>query len=156
MAKLARFHEKKESLPPVETVIQLSLAEINTYDRVYLVLDALDETSKDVNTKIRDYLTRTFPSQLSILCTSRAIPNIVQTFASDEFIDVIAHNDDIWKYIRQVFQQSTQLCDVVSLLKDIDENRVGITVVEKARGMYDRRFLQLLPSNHSPGSFLRG
>ena len=155
MATLAPSHERKESLPSIETVRQLLFAEIYTYDRVYLVLDGLDETSEDVNLRIRDDLT-TFPSQLSILFTSRNIFRIAQTFASDESIEVIPQNDDIWKYIRQTFQESNQLREVVSRLKGIDENGVGTIVVQKARGMYDHQFLQLLPSNHSPGSFLCG
>jgi len=155
MATLAPSHERKESLPSIETVRQLLFAEIYTYDRVYLVLDGLDETSEDVNLRIRDDLT-TFPSQLSILFTSRNIFRIAQTFASDESIEVIPQNDDIWKYIRQTFQESNQLREVVSRLKGIDENGVGTIVVQKARGMYDCQFLQLLPSNHSPGSFLCG
>ena len=155
MRRLTDCH-KKRSLPNVETIIQLSIDEINTYDRVYLVLDALDETPEDVNTRIRDYLTSTFPSQLSILFTSRPIPSIAETFKGDKRIDVIVQNDDIWKYIREAFEQSTQLRNVASRLKDIDEKGVGTRVVERARGMYDPQFLQLLSSNHSPGSFLRG
>jgi hypothetical protein len=82
-----------------DTVISLLRAEIETYERVYLVLDALDETSEDLGPSLRDFLVTKLPEHLSILCASRPHENIMNTFRDDETIDIPVNMDepDIWK-----------------------------------------------------------
>ena len=75
-----------------DTVLSLLRAEIETYERVYLVLDALDETSEDLGPSLRDFLVTNLPECLSILCTSRREQNIVNTFRDDETIEIRGHH----------------------------------------------------------------
>ena len=77
-----------------DTVLSLLRDEAKIYERIYLVLDALDETSEYLGPNLRDFLVLKLPKHISILCTSRRHENIMNTFRDDEMIDITAHMED--------------------------------------------------------------
>ena len=72
---LGPYHRHGQSRPSLELVIALLCDEIKTYDRIYLILDALG---------LRDFLVKKLPEHISILCTSSRHENIMNTFQDDE------------------------------------------------------------------------
>ena len=130
--RLGPYHMNGQSLPSLELVISLLCAEIETYERVYLVLDALDETSEDLGTSIRDFLVTKLPEHLSFLCTSRRHENIMNTFQDDETIDITAHTEDLKTYIAAKFDSKPLLG---KLSGTIGKDAVIRKVIEKSGGM---------------------
>ena len=109
--------------------------EIKTYDRVYVVLDALDESHNDISIKVRHSLIHDLPDNVSLLCTSRRIPEIMNTFAGDQLFDITAQNKDLRKYVEAFFEDTPGLCDLVKRTNGVDQETVTSKVLEKARGM---------------------
>ena len=77
-----------------DTVLSLLRDEAKAYERIYLVVDALDETSEDFGPSLSDFLFTKLPQHISILCTSRRQKNIMNTFRGDETIDITAYMED--------------------------------------------------------------
>ena len=117
----------------MELVVALLCDEIKTYDRIYLILDALDETSEDLGLSLLDFLVKKLPEHISILCTSRRHENIMNTFQDDETIDITAHLEDLISYIAARFDSN-------SLLGRLWERSLGKVafidkIVERSGGM---------------------
>ena len=122
---LGPYHRHGQSRPSLELVIALLCDEIKTYDRIYLILDALDETSEDLGRSLRDFFVKKLPEQISILCTSRRHENIMNTFRDDKTIDITAHLEDLITYIAARFDSN-------SLLGRLSERSIGkVAVIDK-------------------------
>ncbi|KAJ6041236.1 hypothetical protein N7460_006626 [Penicillium canescens] len=93
-------------LPSVEKLIELLISVINSYGKVFMVLDALDEINASDGTT-RSLIATLFEIQkeapISFLATSRhaAIANILSVFRSNEsqFLDIRASDEDVRTYI---------------------------------------------------------
>ena len=106
-------------------LLSLLRDEAKTYERIYLVLDALDETSEDLGPSLRDFLVTKLPEHISILCTSRPHENIMNTFRDDKTIDITAHLEDLITYIAARFDSN-------SLLGRLSERSIGkVAVIDK-------------------------
>ena len=113
---LGPYHRHGQSRPSLELVIALLCDEIKTYDRIYLILDALG---------LRDFLVKKLPEHISILCTSRRHENIMNTFRDDKTIDITAHLEDLITYIAARFDSN-------SLLGRLSERSIGkVAVIDK-------------------------
>ena len=106
---LGQYHRHDQSPPSKELVIRLLCDEVKTYERIYLVLDALDETSEDLGPSLRSFFVTKLPEPLSILCTSRRHPSIVNTFPDNETIDITADTEDMRTYIAAKFDSNPLL-----------------------------------------------
>jgi hypothetical protein len=93
----------------LELVIALLCDEVRTCECIYLVLNALDETSEDLGPSLHDFLVTKLPEHLSILCTLHCHENIVNTFQDDEMIDITAHMEDLITYIVAKFDSKPLL-----------------------------------------------
>ncbi|KAJ7592291.1 ankyrin repeat-containing domain protein [Mycena floridula] len=124
------------SRPPSLTALMVALqGQFQLYSHVYLVVDALDESSEGMrNDFLSNILPLTASGHLHILITSRDIPTIAQKFTNDSRINVRAHTDDVQTYISQRIQQGR----LKSLLKgDLYlKNDIVVQITKKAAGMF--------------------
>jgi ATP/maltotriose-dependent transcriptional regulator MalT len=133
--KLLPYQRKPPARPSETEILSLLCDEIKTYDRVYVVLDALDESRNDIAIKVHHSLIHDLPDNVSLLCTSRRIPEIMKTFAGDQLFDITAHNEDLRKYVKAFFEDTPGLCDLVARTNEVDQETVASKVLERARGM---------------------
>lgn len=133
--RLGLYRRKHPARPSEADILALLSAEIQTYDRVYIVLDALDESPGTMSLNLRQSLIQYLPDSASLLCTSRRMPDIMATFATDRLFDITAHNEDLMKFIGSVFDESSRLRAVIQRSEGLDEEKLASIVLEKAKGM---------------------
>ncbi|KAJ7591976.1 hypothetical protein C8J56DRAFT_1162497 [Mycena floridula] len=109
-------------------------AQIQLYACVYLVINALDESSSET----QDILVSTVhclaeSGHLHVLVTSR--PTIGDKFANDSQIHIWANDCDIRRYITQRIRDRKELQKVVNGDKTLQDEIIN-KVTEKADGMY--------------------
>lgn len=139
-----------------EDILTLLSNEIGSYDQVYLVLDALDESPGDMSSLICPYILANFPPNLSLLCTSRRIQAIIDTFTDirvqvlDLSTQIQARDDDMRMYVDTFFSEGLDPTKSFRNLiarakyqgKQLDKETLTVRVLERARGMcaYTRWF----------------
>lgn len=129
---------KPGARPSDDEILSLVCTEIRSYDRVYLVLDALDESPGNISTAIRSFIVNSLPENVSLLCTSRRIQRIMDAVTpAERFIDLTSHIEDMEKYIDAVFSDpgAGEFREVVSRTKDVDQDVLRLKVLERAQGM---------------------
>jgi hypothetical protein len=134
---LQKQHKEKGCRPSLDTLTTVLKNEIETYSRLFIVVDALDEcfpeqVQEDLLEKLRS-LTITSPAKLMV--TSRYIPSIESAICADIKLDIIANNNDIKSFVEARISKNSMLKRLVTKVPSIEEKVVG-TVVEKAQGMY--------------------
>ncbi|KAJ7574967.1 ankyrin repeat-containing domain protein [Mycena floridula] len=159
---LESFHaafKANKSLPTSLTPFMVALqGQLQLYSRVYLVVDALDESSERMRD---DFLfnirSLTESGHLHVLITSRDIPSITHEFVNDSCIKIWAHEDDVQTYISLRIQQERRLKSLIR--GDLDlKNEIVLQVTEKAAGMFllVRLHLDSLASKHNRKALREG
>ncbi|KAJ7591960.1 ankyrin repeat-containing domain protein [Mycena floridula] len=125
-------------------------AQIQLYSRVYLVIDALDESSSET----RDILISTVhhlaeSGHLHVLVTSRQ--TIGDEFANDSQIHIWANDGDIRRYITQRIRDGKELQKVINGDETLQDEIIN-KVTEKADGMFllVRLHLDSLTKKYTP------
>ncbi|KAJ7591860.1 ankyrin repeat-containing domain protein [Mycena floridula] len=125
-------------------------AQIQLYSRVYLVIDALDESSSET----RDELIKTVrhlakSGHLHVLVTSRQ--TIGDKFVNDSQIHIWANDGDIRRYITQRIRDGKELQKVVNGDEALQDEIIN-KVTEKADGMFllVRLHLDSLTKKYTP------
>lgn len=124
-------------------------SQIKTFDRVFIVVDALDECIDDMETNTR----KTFLGKLHeltrrahILFTSRPM-NIERQVKADRKIEIVAKDDDLRKYLQSridTFDHMKYLVDVgVRKDKSFGDNILR-SIVRKSQGMQVSHLRQLV------------
>ncbi|KAJ7591924.1 ankyrin repeat-containing domain protein [Mycena floridula] len=125
-------------------------AQIQLYSRVYLVIDALDESSSETRDILISTVHRLAESgHLHVLVTSRQ--TIGDEFANDSQIHIWANNGDIRRYITQRIRDGKELQKVVNGDETLQDEIVN-KVTEKADGMFllVRLHLDSLTKKYTP------
>ncbi|KAJ7591839.1 ankyrin repeat-containing domain protein [Mycena floridula] len=125
-------------------------AQIQLYSHVYLVIDALDESSSET----RDELIKTVrhlakSGHLHVLVTSRQ--TIGDKFVNDSQIHIWANDSDIRRYITQRIRDGKELQKVVNGDEALQDEIIN-KVTEKADGMFllVRLHLDSLTKKYTP------
>ncbi|KAJ7591832.1 ankyrin repeat-containing domain protein [Mycena floridula] len=135
---LHSIHDCYKAVPPQpRTLHDFTTAlepQIQLYSRVYLVIDALDESSPET----RDILISTVHrlaelGRLHVLVTSRQ--TIGDEFANDSQIHIWANDGDIRRYITQRIRDGKELQKVVNGDETLQDEIIN-KVTEKADGMF--------------------
>jgi hypothetical protein len=101
--KLFQKHSKKRTKPEPAQIHEVVRLAITEWSRVYIVVDALDETPEDNRQYLLNYLTDMGPD-VYLMLTSRydvSLPNITA-----EMFDIRVPEEDIQKY-----DQCAVICD---------------------------------------------
>ncbi|KAJ7589260.1 hypothetical protein C8J56DRAFT_784837, partial [Mycena floridula] len=132
--------------PSIDELFKALQAEVSLYSQVYIVVDALDESSE--SNKAQELF---FPNHqglwsladhVHLLVTSRDIPSISQEFDNTPRISIEAHKEDLETYIRGRIATDKKLKGLVEedmkLAAEIIEE-----VIQKAAGMFLQAHLHL-------------
>ena len=137
---LQNKHKELGRRPSLDTLTTVLKTEIQTYSRLFIVVDALDEcfpeqVREDLLDKLRS-LTTIAPVKLMV--TSRHIPSIECAIHADIKLEIIATESDIKTHVEGRISKDNMLKRLITRAPSMEEKVVGI-VVEKARGMYAGR-----------------
>jgi hypothetical protein len=133
---LYQRHMAKKSRPQLEEVSEALQLVAGNYNRVFFVVDALDESETTDGTRQR-LLSEMFGLQslartsTSFLITSRFVPEDIRKCHHHIEIEIRARNEDIEKYITGQFPR---LSSCVSKRPDL-QNTIKVAIVEAVDGM---------------------
>ena len=130
-----KHHTRYGTPPSLSEIARLLRSQVEKFDVVFIVIDALDECPELDQTR-KNFLAevRALLPKVSLMVTSRNIPSIEKVFKHDTHLEIRAQEQDIRKFIESQTEQRDGLAD---LLEGHDDVRSSIitTVLEKANGM---------------------
>jgi hypothetical protein len=128
-------HVRQGTHPSLSEISRLLRLQVQDFDDVFLVIDALDECSEAHQTRNRflSELRGLLPG-IHLLATSRQIPSIEKSFRGNARLEICANEEDVKAYIETQFTRQDSL---LFLLEDRDDVREDIvtTILGKIRGM---------------------
>ena len=128
-------HARRGTRPSLSETARLLRSQVENFDKVFVVIDALDEcpeldqTRKSFVAEVRGLLPK-----VKLMVTSRNIPSIETMFIDDTCLEIRAQDQDIEMFIRSQMEQRDELVD---LLDGDDEmrSRIIAVVLKKTHGM---------------------
>ena len=135
LVRLYKSHTSNQDRPSISDCAQLLQATVQSYDRVYFVIDALDEFSEASGTR-KDLLAelQKLKPAVNTLITSRDIPSIERLLQDAARIEIRASDEDIKNYVEDRISSSERIASYVKKSPDL-QNRILKNVSEKANGM---------------------
>ena len=132
--ELYRKFTRHQRQPKQEDLEEVMVPTCEAFDRVFLVIDALDECSSERRRRVLEALKRLHEVQsISILVTSRPYPgDVMKAFEPFPKITIEASDPDIRKYVRTEIDNNHNLDDIDGDFKD----EIVIKMSQKARKMY--------------------
>ncbi|KAJ7591828.1 ankyrin repeat-containing domain protein [Mycena floridula] len=151
---LHSIHDCYKSVPPQPRTLRdfttALEAQIQLYSCVYLVIDALDESSSETRDILISTVHRLAESgHLHVLVTSRQM--IGDEFVNDSQIHIWANDGDIRRYITQRIKDGKELQKVINGDETLQDEIIN-KVTEKADGMFllVRLHLDSLTKKYTP------
>ena len=130
-----KHHARYGTRPSLNETARLLRLQVDTFDRVFIVIDALDECPELDQTR-QAFLVevRGLLPNIRLMVTSRNIPSIENIFKHDTRLEIRAQDQDVRKFIESQMEHRD---DLVDLLEGHDDVRSSITsrVLEKTNGM---------------------
>ena len=122
--------------PTVEEIARLLCLQVEKFEKVFIVIDALDECPDD--DRIREKLLGRVRGLLPIanlMVTSRQLPSIESTFKNDLRLEIRAQEQDLQRFVESQMDQEPILA---ALLEghDVVRSSMKSTIVGKTNGMY--------------------
>ncbi|KAH7121183.1 hypothetical protein B0J11DRAFT_59184 [Dendryphion nanum] len=131
MRALHNQHEEKRTRPRLDEISRVLHTVANTYSRVFIIIDALDECQES-----NCCLTRIFDLQakcrLNLFATSRDVPNITKYFVGHISLKISARNEDVKKYITSCMSRLPSfVIDHLEL-----QTKIKTSISKSVRGMF--------------------
>ncbi|KAF9010816.1 ankyrin repeat-containing domain protein [Cyathus striatus] len=130
------IHKKAESNPTEDHLITMLKDEMENRSRTFLVIDALDECSRNTRTQLIGYLRKLLPARLNVLVTSRELGDISELLSGYPFLKIKAANpEDMTRYIKSRIDAGSDLERIIARsdgLRDV----VISSVSSSADGMF--------------------
>jgi hypothetical protein len=122
-------HQRRGARPTLDQLTNILISEIQTYSKVFIVVDALDECREDDETRATLLeVFRSLPGQVNLMVTSRDLPSIARDFEGTKRLHIRAKDDDIKIYIEGRIASGRRH---LKQLQEVIVNRI----VENAKGM---------------------
>jgi hypothetical protein len=123
-----RSHQNRGTYPTLNDFIKALAAEVKTYAKVFIVVDALDECTESNGSRIKLLKAlRSLAGPVNLMVTSRDLPSIEQHLPEAQHLHIRATDDDVAKYVQ------SQLVDYPGLVSLRDT--ITKKVVENTSGM---------------------
>jgi hypothetical protein len=120
---------RREGRPTLDQLTEVLISEIQTYSKVFIVVDAWDECREDNETRtLLLEVLRSLPRQVNLMVTSRNIQSIGRHFEGAKRLHIRARDDDLRVYIEG------RIASGPRHLKNLQEAIVN-KIVENAKGM---------------------
>nr|XP_036585321.1 NACHT and ankyrin domain protein [Colletotrichum truncatum]KAF6795218.1 NACHT and ankyrin domain protein [Colletotrichum truncatum] len=140
--KLHTAWKKTGVSPCEEDYVKMLKSQMAAFDEVYMVVDALDECSDDVQTNtLSNFLSdcKKLPQNVHILFTSRKFTKFSGLIEPSDDLEIIAHDSDIKAYLNKFIDSRTRLHRLIEngpQTKSSFRDKVISTIVEKSQGMF--------------------
>ena len=133
--KMYEYHQKKETRPKLEELLEMTTYSIARLSRIFLIVDALDElgsTGKVRRSLIQNLCQLQDLHNFNLMTTSRKIPSLALDFREPCCMDLRANPGDVRKYVEG---------HIANLSKCVEKNArlqetIADTIVESVDGMY--------------------
>jgi hypothetical protein len=100
MRSFYKRHQSYDTRPTLDEFTQALQAEIGTYSKVFVVVDALDECPDHDGSRRKSLKTlRSLSGPVSLMVMSRYLGSITETFQETSQLDILADDEDVRKYI---------------------------------------------------------
>lgn len=135
LVSLYKSHYFSQKRPSINDYAQLLQSSVQSYSRVYFIIDALDECSEANGTRkaLLAELQKLQPA-VNILLTSRHIPSIERLLQDAARIEIQASREDIKNYVEERISNCERIAKYVKNNPDL-QNKILQNVSEKAKGM---------------------
>ena len=132
-----RYKLKREP-PLLKDISKVLSSVISSYSRVFIVVDALDECQRRCRMPfVKEMLSLQMETEVNILATSRAIPEVVKAFEGKASLEIRASKEDVQRHIDENLSQLPSCVQRSKSLQDEIKAEIG----EAADGMYVISFL---------------
>ncbi|RYP50205.1 hypothetical protein DL768_004226 [Monosporascus sp. mg162] len=163
-AKILEIHDAwgtKRMFPSSDDYTAMLKSQLTEFSRVFIVIDALDECPDDTRSSFVKTLDR-LPDKVHVLYTTtpgRSHGQLIRPGGSE--IEVIAHPDDIRKYLKKTINDRQRLRAMAEAGQQVDHaflDKALDTIVTKSDGMFllAHLHIEFLASNHTPQGFKKG
>ncbi|RXW19484.1 hypothetical protein EST38_g6375 [Candolleomyces aberdarensis] len=126
--------EKEESRPTNKQLLQVLSSIAATYERVFIVLDGLDEAGESDRQQLLDGL-NSLPSNMHLLIMSRPLMSFEYLVPDAAFLDIQARNEDIERFVKKRIDEIPTLRAVLRG-KDTARDQLCAAIKKKSRGMF--------------------
>ena len=133
--KAFEVHSGRSSYPSLPEYIELLQTQMESFTRVYVIIDALDECTQ-VN-RVRDELfegVMTLPTSTSIMVTSRYVPDIEILLEGAVRLDIRAHDEDVYLHVVSRLKAEKNWSRRIRLDAEL-QSKIACSVVERTHGM---------------------
>jgi hypothetical protein len=126
-------YNSKNIRPSEEEFSRILQSLVAGFSHVYVVVDALDECNPKTRSKFIEKL-QELPANLHLLCTSRHLGDIQETFAEASHLEIRASDADVARYLKAQILQVPKLVKFCKKAGDLQSTIIE-KLVEKAKGM---------------------
>lgn len=151
LLSLYRRHQDRNTRPTLQEICAILQNLIATYDKVYIVVDALDESPKylGVRFNLATELLGLESESCNLLFTARNYAGLEDLFPETACIDIAATEEDLRSYVDARISHSPRLAKHTRTNKQLREE-ITTTVVGKASGMFLLVRLHMDALEHKP------
>lgn len=130
---LHKHHRDKETRPSLSEYSRLLATELRHFSKAFIVIDALDECAEEgrIGDQFLTEVRKLLPS-VSLLVTSRNIPDMERKFEVAARLDIYASDGDIKCYLKD--RMKGELAKFVKGNTTL-QTEILTTITEKAQGM---------------------
>lgn len=136
---LYRKHADRDTRPSLDDVTEVLAKEVCRHQKVYVIVDALDECSETSRLELIEKIQKMQPT-LRLLVSSRQYDSIARQFEGNPRFEIKASTNDVRAYVAGRITKGSRLERHVikdpTLVKDIEK-----VVVGNAQEMYNPSFL---------------
>ncbi|KAF6232153.1 hypothetical protein HO173_009536 [Letharia columbiana] len=131
-----RHHTRYETRPSLDEFAKLLRLQVEKFDEVFIVIDALDECPEHDQVR-KSFLAevRALLPKVSLMVTSRDVPSIENMFKHDIRLEIRARDQDIRGFIKSQMEQRDGLVELLEGHSDVQSTIIA-TVLEKTNGMF--------------------
>lgn len=142
-------HKAKKTRPTLQELTSVLVNEVDRFESVFVVIDALDECTERDNSRAQLLAeVRRLPQNSRILITSRYSPHLEESFKDAPSVEVRATDDDVKRYIEGRIEKEPRLAKHIrSDIQLLDE--VVTTIVDNCKGMYVNIPLHVFVHRHT-------
>ncbi|KAH7131267.1 hypothetical protein EDB81DRAFT_660081, partial [Dactylonectria macrodidyma] len=146
-------HSASRTRPSLDELSKALSFVAETYSRVFIVIDALDECPEMDNNRtnfFNELFSLRNKTGLNILATSRFIPDIEKRFQGCLSLEICASRDDVWNFLEE---QMPQLPDFVNQDADI-RREIKTKINDAVDGMFllAKLYMDSLVGKRSPAA----
>jgi hypothetical protein len=132
---LYRHHRSRQTHPPLSEYSRLLQAELRHFLKVFIVIDALDECSKE--NRIREHFlaeVQKLSPMVRLLVTSRQMLDIERKFEGAARLEIRASDKDVKRYLESRIESQLPLANFVRTNPTLRSDILA-TIIKRAYGM---------------------